>query len=362
MASAALAVDLGMALVERRAVRNAADHAALAAAWADCNGRGPRAAADASILRNGFDIWDLTLSDTADGWEAVIDTTVGTTFAKVIGISSLDVSGAAVADCSGGGGTASAIFAFGDECDDVGKIQLNIAGSSNTVYGGVYSNDNVGLSGSSNNFGYDNPPVDPFEHFKPMLDPSMISANGFDTGYPLQVKNKVPRPDFIDIADYGPGGSAAMAAADDGKWFFTSGDWDKDEIIARGEGLYYARGDITVPEIDGEFTFVAEAHLRAPDGESTLKPYVDDLLFMGAHKWKETDKQCDSAVVALNGSNTNWTGIVYAPNGLIKLEGSTNKGFSGALLGWSVDLSGSEITIIADPNFFPSGGVPQLLE
>ncbi len=369
MAGAALALDMGEVLVECRHARNAADHAALAAAWAHCNGRNAQSAADSSVLRNGFDIWDLTLADTTDGSQAEINTTVDMAFAAVIGIDTVDVSGLAVARCSGGGGQGGAIFAFGDTCDDPGKIQLKLSGSKNTVYGGVHSNDNVALSGEQNNFGFDNPPDDPFTHVKPILDPAKLATNWFDTGYPKQVTEKLPEPDFIDIKDYGPGGSAAKAAAaDGGKWFFSPKDWDKDEITERGEGLYYARGDIIVPKINGAFTFVAEGMIRAPAGESTLTPYVDNLLFMGAWDWSDPkngsklEDQCDSAVVTVNGSQTDWTGIIYAPNGLIKLEGSTNISLTGAVLGYSVDLSGSELVIIGDSSPAEPPGSPQLIK
>ena len=73
--------------------------------------------------------------------------------------------------------------------------------------------------------------------------------------------------------------------------------------------------------------------------------------------------QCDKFVVAMSGSNNAWTGIIYAPHGLIEFSGSTNTALSGSLLGYSVRINGSDVTIIADPDLFPEGdGVPQLLE
>ncbi len=57
--------------------------------------------------------------------------------------------------------------------------------------------------------------------------------------------------------------------------------------------------------------------------------------------------------VLLDGSNQDWSGIIYGPNGLIELSGSSNTALTGSLIGYSVRLNGSDLTIIADPSLFP---------
>lgn len=137
LAFISLAVDGGRALAERRDARNAADHAAMNAAWADCNGGNPQAAADDSVDKNGYDTANLTLTSLGSGkYRARIDTSLGTGFAGVVGIDQLDVSGTAVAECttsSSTGGTVNAAF--------WSWTWINITGQdTRDITGGFYAN------------------------------------------------------------------------------------------------------------------------------------------------------------------------------------------------------------------------------
>jgi hypothetical protein len=104
---AAIAVDGGLMFNEKRSAQNAADHAAIAAAWARCNDDNPADAADASVVKNGYTIIELTLTDNDPSYTAQVDTEVDMAFAKVIGWSTGYVTASAVAECvpgAGGGG------------------------------------------------------------------------------------------------------------------------------------------------------------------------------------------------------------------------------------------------------------------
>lgn len=100
---AALAIDGGLVLNERRHAQNAADHAALAAAWSDCHAGDATAAAIASVTRNGYSALQLDLVEQDDGFSARIDVTVEMGFASVVGYSTVDVSAQAVATCDNEG-------------------------------------------------------------------------------------------------------------------------------------------------------------------------------------------------------------------------------------------------------------------
>ena len=119
---AAIALDGGVLFNEKRHAQNAADHAALAAAWANCNGEDPAAAADASVVKNGYVAAELTLTDNDPSYTAQVDTSVDMTFAKIFGISSAAVSADAVAECvvvSGGGfGPLECVLALDPSADD----------------------------------------------------------------------------------------------------------------------------------------------------------------------------------------------------------------------------------------------------
>jgi uncharacterized membrane protein len=101
LAAGALAVDLGTTLIERRDARNAADHAALSAAWANCNGGTPSIAASDSVVLNGYQSGDLALSvPQTDTFRAVVTNTVSLSFTGVLGFDSMQVTGEALTSCS----------------------------------------------------------------------------------------------------------------------------------------------------------------------------------------------------------------------------------------------------------------------
>ena len=144
---AALGIDMSLAMAERRNAQNAADQSALSASWARCTGG---TAADASVAaaaaatRNGFTPAELTLTGIGgNGYETQIMADSPTFFAGAIGFDKVEVSTRAVAECDSSTGSANAIFALGDTCPGFGKLQIDVPGSLQTVYGGVHSNANV---------------------------------------------------------------------------------------------------------------------------------------------------------------------------------------------------------------------------
>ncbi len=103
LAMAALTIDGGLLFNEKRQAQNAADHAALAAAWSDCHGENARAAAVTSIARNGYNASHLTLSDDGTNFAARIEVAVALGFAALLGFDEVEVSGEATATCDDAG-------------------------------------------------------------------------------------------------------------------------------------------------------------------------------------------------------------------------------------------------------------------
>jgi hypothetical protein len=112
MAIVVLAVDGGQLFAEKRTAQNAADNAAMAAAYAICRDADPSAAALSSAVINGYDNNGTTNTVTlhnppASGdyagddeySEAIIDSHRSTFFARLIGISELPVTTRAVSRC-----------------------------------------------------------------------------------------------------------------------------------------------------------------------------------------------------------------------------------------------------------------------
>lgn len=361
LAAGALALDLGSTLIERREARNAADHAALAAAWANCNGgTTPNAAANASVARNGFETSNLSLTETeTDVFEAVVTSDVAMNFSGVIGIDAVEVSGSAVATCATGGGSANAIFA-GGECSGFGKPTLEVNGSKQTVYGGIHSNDNVEVPGSDNDFGPGSPSEDAFTYSgngKAFDDGG--GGNGYDPGYPAKIPIQ-PWPVLYELSDYAPGSAYATSLGSD--YHYYSGDLKGEDILNDGDGLYYAKGLVDIDkEITGKVTIVSESEIKIGASDQDLEPFVDNLLFYSGLVYSGVEA-CDKFVVTMSGSNQSWSGIVYGPGGLVEFPGSSNTTLNGSLIGNAVRLNGSEITIISDPSLFAGEDVLKLLE
>ncbi|MDJ0498860.1 MAG: pilus assembly protein TadG-related protein [Acidimicrobiia bacterium] len=358
LAVTALAIDVGLLMVGRRAAQNAADHAALSAAWADCHSADPTAAAETAVTRNGHAATDLTLTEPASGeWNAQVSNDVSLSFASVLGINSINVNADAAAACTGASSASTSIFALGDTCSNWGKDQIDVSGSNQTIYGGVHSNDGIRIGGSSNDFGPTNPPTDKVTYVDYFTDGG--GGNTFDTGYPQWIGPQSAPVEFF-LVNYEPGSTNASVAGS--KYYFESGDIDGSYIESRGDGLYYSEGDIKLDkEITAKVTLVAEGVIEISASNQDLTPYVDGLLAFGAHPYTGVE-QCDKFVVSMGGSSNDWTGIIYGPHGLIEMNGSSNTTVTGSLIGFSVRLNGSNITIDSSGTGLPPDFKVQLLK
>ena len=358
LAVSALAVDLGVALVSRRGAQNAADHAALSAAWADCHGTDATTAANDAVVNNDHQISELSLSESGGVQTAVVSRVVSLGFASVIGWDTMTVSGTASAGCSGSGGSTYAIFALGDDCNVThGKDQIDVSGSNETINGGVHSNDNIQIGGSDNDFGTSNPGPDAVTYVNAFNDGG--GGNDFDPGYPDQVGGVLPSPVEFELADYQPGSAAAISAG--ARYYYRNGDIDGSYIESRGDGLYYATGEIKLDkDLDADVTLVAEGFIEVSGSNQTLNPFVDGLLAFGGIQYTGIDR-CDKFAVNMGGSTNDWNGIIYGPHGMIEMNGSSNTAVTGSLIGWSVRLNGSDLEISADPDLFPGDFEVKLL-
>lgn len=353
----ALALDIGLVMVARRAAQNAADHAALSAAWADCQSEDPTAAAQTATIRNNYAAPDLTLTEPTSGeWNAEVKDDVSLSFAQIIGLSTLTVKADAAATCTVISGALTSIFALGDTCSTWGKDQIDVSGSNQRIYGGVHSNDGIRIGGSTNDFGPTNPPVDEVTYVSYFNDGG--ADNLFDTGYPRSIGTQSSPVSFA-LANYRPGSGRAMAAGSE--YYYRDGDIDGSYIESRGDGLYYSTGNIKLDKtITARVTLVAEGVIEISASNQDLDPYVDSLLAFGAYPYTGVE-QCDKFVVSMGGSTNDWTGIIYGPNGLIEFNGSTNTTVSGSLIGFSVRLNGSNITIDSGGSGLPPEYKVQLL-
>ena len=172
-----------------------------------------------------------------------------------------------------------------------------------------------------------------------------IEVSGSNNVYEATQSSVLPLPVEYDIDDYKPGGVAAEAAQEEGRYHYIGGDL---KVSSSGEvldGLYYVTGDVKLSgsELSGEVTIVAQGRIKASGSNHSFTAYSGDLLFF-CQEGNGGQKGCKEAVIKVAGSGMIWDGVVYAPEGLIQVSGS-NSTLKGGLIGASLKLSGSNLEI-----------------
>lgn len=99
-------------------------------------------------------------------------------------------------------------------------------------------------------------------------------------------------------------------------------------------------------------TLVARDNITLAGSNHDLSHYVDGLLLYTDHE-NNGGSACALAVISLSGSTNNWSGVIFAPNGLVEMSGSNATTFSGSIFAAVIKLSGSNITIQTDQDLLP---------
>ena len=203
-------------------------------------------------------------------------------------------------------------------------------------------------------------------------------------------------PPIWNIDDFKPGGDIANFAGSDYYYFNgTATDWNdffnpdlNFNSVSLPDGIYYATGGITFntsdwnqfdldndhdPDLDALYgvTLVSPGiiDVQVPSGACnedecfTHLPYTVDtdlakaagiatvmpLAFSTAG-----DQTCGNSNDAINiGGKYLWEGAIYAPNGQIAISTSASGSSNGALIGYTVTVSGSDLDIAFDPDSIP---------
>jgi Flp pilus assembly protein TadG len=354
MGMTAVAVDGGRLFVERSSVQNAADHAALAAAWDFCADEDEAAAEAAgltSAASNGMDAASTTVAveiervpDT-DNWQATVASQIEAPFGAVVGKDTMATSGTAIAGCEPGTdpieGTETttvttehgyAIFA-GGSCS---SKTIDGSGSTLTINGDIHSNKDIDWGGSGNVVNGDGTYVT-----TATMDTSKISWNPSEDN-PTRVAGTISYSDIVsyEFADYAPGGDIAGSLPSNRYHAKTSGDWDlKNSNIETG--VYYTPNNIKIGDssLTAQVTLVAGGKIEMSGSNVNLTPYHGDLL-----AYSNSNAGCGSLGISMGGSTNTWKGTVYAPGAMIEYSGSTNSSVTGSLIGLHVRLNGSSST------------------
>lgn len=380
---AALAIDGGLGFDQRRGTQNAADNAALAAAWEACNPRvagapDPVGSALAVAAQNGYDDTDPEVVVTVNAidttkYEVIIQQVNDTTFAAPgVGADTLTVVSQGVATCEqeaflGG----YAIFAGADACPSGGAIELDLTGSTKTINGGIFSNGDLKINGPNTTI---NGVINYRGNFSSNAGPAVTGAAeqyfGSPKAYPLD----------LDIAEFRPGGprqtadpshyyNSAPSTAITNTWMTTNGHavGNNSSIQIVDSGIYYSpksghdainlKGVTAAPGVTVSFVAEGQIHVIGNGdiaGYAALTPggYSPLLLFSNA----ETPPSCAVNAVQFSGSHLTWTGLIYAPNGEVQMSSSSTAAtINGSIIGYSVNISGSDFKInwVDDPSGAP---------
>jgi hypothetical protein len=378
LAFAALAIDAGLGYDERRDLQNAADNAAYAAAYEDCDPQyddttlsNPLKAARFVAAENGFthDPPSVTVEAAATGsdeWTVTITVTdLATTFGRATPYAgdALTVTAAATARCKPNpflGGYA--VFAGSDACS---QNELDISGDDVSIVGKVHTNEDIKVTGSS-------PSISGEITYVP---PGTANLSGSLTASTTQTQSYPLDPNLI--VEYRPGGARTTASYHQVPAGARNADFiaagygagNQTSIQLTTGGIYYSPGGIELKGVTlapgVAITLVAEGHIEViADGDITgfdpIDPANPNSTKMTAFSWNVEPTTCSpgpASAVTVSASSMTWTGLIFAPNGLVRFSASSATTIDGSIIAYTINLSGSELSVFyddtanADPEF-----------
>lgn len=235
------------------------------------------------------------------------------------------------------------IWGQGTSCDPT----VELVGSRNVINGDVHTNWDLTIDGSGNII----TGTVTYVHTK---------ETGSTTFYPPDDNPAMTGPqempvtyDMSDYSDPTQEGTPAYAADQKGEYTHTVGSLVLGDHGAVLKGLYYVTGDIDLGAsgMSGNVTVVSSNGKIVVVGDgSTYTAYCDQLIL-----YTDLDlvnKRCKDPVITIDAGGISFGGVIYAPNGRIKVSGSS----CGSFVGDSVYIEGSDLTM-SSPTLlgFPAG-------
>lgn len=402
--SASLAVDGGMALVQRRIAQNGADAASVRGALYLSSPVSP--ITEESLLAyinwfsqvNGIEDTDGDFGNhinanvdayytTEEGERLVSCNQVGTCggipadalgievetskgysafIAGLIGWDRFSASARAVATVhpgSAGNPGEFAVFAGSETCTD----SIVWDGLNNRIEGNLHSNSGFYQPGNNNEVvgqatssgDYDGPGSGNTYNGAPP------SSSNPDDNEPVQ-----EWPVVFNIADFQPGG---VWSADPNYHDAGSAVIDERYLIDQGwltgggsswvleDGIYYTTNDIVLTTnglVGNSVTFVSESEIYTNyNGGSNVTAYAEGLLFYS----NMDNPNCNQYAIHLSGNNNEWNGVIYAPRAGVEFNGNmTDSVARGGVIAHHVRINSNTFELIFDATYFP--GTPDRIE
>ena len=345
---AAIVVDIGMVSVSKGQLQNAADAAALAGAHELPSASAARSTAVTYAELNGVPASNTTATSPYNGnanrIEVVCSETVEYTFARIIGLTSIDVSARAVAERTGmgTGPFGYAVFSGGD------NLLLGMYSSSLNITGSVHSNYSLMITGSSQTISGNAEAVNALSCYV-----SSITIGGLAQGASIDIQgssvnvpNRLTSPAaFVAMPDF----SAEVKALSDAAGTSSKGNktfWGTNLSV---DSPIYVDGKVEVAgsTFTGQGTICATGDINMSG--SMLKATSDTAVCLYSTKGN----------ISLSTSGLTINGTLYAPNGKIGIYAS-NITIYGRVIAKEIIITGSNVNIIAgssDLNFLPAGSI-----
>lgn len=324
----AFAVDQGLYYHNKSKLQTACDSAALAAAQKLPSTTAAAATAKEYIVKNGFTVQDVIITFENNN-RAVRVTSAKqqkTYLANVLGIKHLDYQCTAAAGSvkqSLGGVFDFSIYSGNVYPAEPGKTSFSVrlqnelvfTGLTNWVWGNVHSNFQI--SAHTSNFA--------------AIGQAVGTVKGVNIFIKREGVDYIPMPDFS--AHKAQIKAEAIAA---GQYY--SGNFDQSNASSLNlNSPVYVEGNANVGGItfSGAGCLYAEGKIYATGASASYLSDSKICFYSGYTSGYKAD-----AAIDFSGSEKDFTGMLYAPNGSILVTGS-NYRFNGCVIGRLVDVSGS---------------------
>jgi len=334
---AALVLDVGNWYVQKRFVQNAADAAVLAGAQDLPNTSAAQAQAQDYVTKNGGGITNVTFP-TSTKIRVTVTRNVPTYFAKVFGLSSVNVAAKAVATrFSDGAG--SLTFAKSTLCD-----ALKINGANSTFTGAMVSNG--GIDAKASNTG---------EHlvWSDVAPLACLNLHGGDSGW-TRIERAPPRDWPVPMPTLSP---AVNPTSVNGVPCINQPpptNLTVSSVLA--PGVWCANKDIKIQCTSCTINNVAlvgqtitwSTRFGRITANQSIYPQYGGLLFYAY----------GDGGINMSGSDNSWSGGIFVPNGSAHLNGGNGTVLTGYVEAQTIDIPGSNIQWIGTgPAIGGSGGV-----
>ncbi len=322
-----LTLDVGCGYAQKLKLQNALDAAVLAGVQAlPSDTTKARNDTIAYAGKNGInlDAGDITISYDCTEITCSKTLSVPLFFGAAFGLNQCQVSGSATAAVVSSG---SPVFDYVIFSSDPSG-ELDISGAHDTFDGKVHVNGNTDVSGSHKNFNYD------FECAGSM------SVRGSNNRWQTIIMQDT------DLLDWG--GSNSYQTLTSPTSIMPIPEYDIDELRSRATESYSGSKHFSGSciEVNGIIFVDGDVHISGSGvrGQGSIVA-TGDIQISGAGFRYQTE---DSLValyslgdIQISGSNQEFDGVLYAPNGTIDISGS-NSTYYGSLVAQNFDITGSD--------------------